>query len=191
MCNQNNDRHAVSMHLVHSYATLLLVVTTITGSLMSHCCNASVIYPNYDIGQIGDQITDPIITAPAGASAVATAALFTASVGHPAQRTPIKTAQDIMVDITNRFAFSVMNVHTERGGRHDVGDAFGRYAKHDNFVFSPCGLTSVLIALYEGSNGHSAYEIYRAMRLPWDRDIVRIGVRDIHRRLRVSLCRRL
>lgn len=179
------------MHLVYSYATLLFVVT---GTLLLGF-NASVIYPNYDIGHIiGGQIPDTIITAPAAEAAAATAALFTASVGHSAQRTPIKTAQDIMVDITNRFAFSVMNVHTERSGHSYRVGAFASSrdtSKHDNFVFSPCGLTSVLIALYEGSNGHSAYEIYRAMRLPWDRDIVRIGVRDIHRRLRVSYINRL
>lgn len=197
MRNQNNC-HALPImtimhHLVYSYSTLILVLTCCCSTSLL-LCNASVIFPNYDIEHIdgtagGDhhQLIEPIMIAPAsGAGAAATAALFTDG-GHPAQRTSIKSAQDIMVDITNRFAFSVMRVHTEKG----FADAavFGRRGgdvKHDNFVFSPCGLSSVLIALYEGATGQSAYEIYRAMRLPWDRDVVRVGIRDIHRRLRVS-----
>lgn len=165
------------MQFVYRYATLTLFVM-VTSSHADHqqeCCTASAAYPNHDNH---DRLTETIISAPAAA----TAALFThtASGIHPAQRTPIKTPQQIMVDITNRFAFAVLNAHT-------VPTIGGDYASiGHNFVFSPCGLTSVLIALYEGSNGQSSYEIYRSMKLPWDRDVVRIGVRDIHRRLRVS-----
>lgn len=175
------------MQFVYRYATLTLLLLVVVATSATHndhhsvCCRASVAYSNHD-NRVGvDAMTAPIISAPAAA----TAALFTATAGgiHPAQRTPIKTPQDIMVDITNRFAFGVMNVHTTTLASSTSGVVDGN---RDNFVFSPCGLTSVLIALYEGSNGQSAYEIYRAMRLPWDRDVVRIGVRDIHRRLRVS-----
>lgn len=49
---------------------------------------------------------------------------------------------------------------------------------------SPCGLASVLVALYEGSDGPSAIQIHKTMEFPWDRDLIRIGFRDIHRRLR-------
>lgn len=45
---------------------------------------------------------------------------------------------------------------------------------------------SVLVALYEGSNGRSNIELKEALQFPTERDIIRVGVRDIHRRLRVS-----
>lgn len=76
-----------------------------------------------------------------------------------------------MVDITNRFAFRTLSYHS--------------IANQNNIAFSPCELGSVLVALYEGCYGRSAYEIYRAVELPWDVEIIRIGYRDIHRRLRV------
>lgn len=56
----------------------------------------------------------------------------------------------------------------------------------NNFAFSPCGLGSVLVALYEGCDGRSAFEIYQTLGFPYERDVLRIGYRDIHRRLRVS-----
>lgn len=91
----------------------------------------------------------------------------------------VKTPLDVMVDISNRLAFAVLNAHTEP---HSV-----RRRRAQNFAYSPCGLTSVLIALWEGAaGGGGGDEIYRTMRLPWDRDVVRLGVRDMHRRLRVS-----
>lgn len=55
----------------------------------------------------------------------------------------------------------------------------------NNFAFSPCGLGSVLVALYEGCDGRSAFEIYQTLGFPLERDVLRIGYRDIHRRLRV------
>lgn len=98
--------------------------------------------------------------------------------GQPPAGGPSKTPLDVMVDISNRLAFAVLNAHTEP---HSVR------RRAQNFAYSPCGLTSVLIALWEGATGAGgAHEIYRAMRLPWDRDVVRIGVRAMHRRLRVS-----
>lgn len=79
----------------------------------------------------------------------------------------------LMVDATNRLGFSILKHHTLNN--------------HNNVAFSPCGLASVLVALFEGSDGHSSFEIYQALDIPFDRDLVRIGYRDIHRRLRVSV----
>lgn len=78
--------------------------------------------------------------------------------------------QELMVDLTNRFAFKILYLHS--------------ISNKNNIAFSPCGLASVLIALFEGSEGKSAIEIHQSLDLPWERDIVRVGFRDIHRRLR-------
>lgn len=78
----------------------------------------------------------------------------------------------LMVDATNRLGFTILRHHT--------------FHNHNNVAFSPCGLASVLVALFEGSDGHSSFEIYQALGAPFDRDVVRIGYRDIHRRLRVG-----
>lgn len=59
-------------------------------------------------------------------------------------------------------------------------------ANANNFAFSPCGLGSVLVALYEGCDGRSAFEIYQTLGFPYERDVLRVGYRDVHRRLRVS-----
>lgn len=76
-----------------------------------------------------------------------------------------------MVDATNHLAFKLLYLHS--------------ITNKNNIAFSPCGLGSVLVAVFEGSDGQSALEIHEAMELPWDRDVIRIGYRDIHRRLRV------
>lgn len=78
----------------------------------------------------------------------------------------------LMVDATNRLGFSILKHHT--------------LSNNNNVAFSPCGLASVLVALFEGSDGHSSFEIYKSLEVPFDRDFIRIGYRDIHRRLRVS-----
>lgn len=67
-------------------------------------------------------------------------------------------------------------------------DCFFQEYSHSrsNFAFSPYGLASVLVVLYEGAKGESARQIHVAGRFPWDRDITRIGFRDIHRHLRVN-----
>lgn len=83
------------------------------------------------------------------------------------------TPSILMVEATNRLGFSILKHHTLNN--------------HNNVAFSPCGLASVLVALFEGSDGHSSFEIYQALDIPFDRDLVRIGYRDIHRRLRVSI----
>lgn len=80
---------------------------------------------------------------------------------------------DIMVDTTNRLAFNILHLHS--------------ITNKNNIALSPCGLVSVLVALYEGSAGRSAIEIQQALEFPWERDVIRIGYRDIHRRLRVNI----
>lgn len=62
-----------------------------------------------------------------------------------------------------------------------------QYTAHGNVAFSPTGVGFVLAALYEGSAGRGRQQIADALGLPRDRDITRIGFRDIHRRLRVRL----
>jgi hypothetical protein len=56
-----------------------------------------------------------------------------------------------------------------------------------NFAFSPYGVASVLVVLYEGARGEAARQIHNTLRLPWNVDVTRIGFRDIHRHLRVSI----
>lgn len=79
---------------------------------------------------------------------------------------------EVMVDATNHLGFKILNLHSN--------------LNKNNIAFSPCGLLSVLVALYEGSAGRSSVELKEALEFPNERDIVRVGVRDIHRRLRVS-----
>lgn len=86
----------------------------------------------------------------------------------PRQLQPVELA----TDLTNHLGFTILDLHSN--------------LNKNNVAFSPCGLMSVLVALYEGSNGKSAIELKDALAFPRERDIVRIGVRDIHRRLRVS-----
>ena len=56
-----------------------------------------------------------------------------------------------------------------------------------NYAFSPYGLASVLVLLYEGSCGESAVQIQRTLSFPWNKFIVRLGFRDIHDRLKVLI----
>jgi len=68
-----------------------------------------------------------------------------------------------------------------------VSNSFQDYAyTRSNFAFSPYGVASVLVVLYEGARGESARQIHNTLRLPWNVDVTRIGFRDIHRHLRVS-----
>lgn len=84
---------------------------------------------------------------------------------------PRVTPLALMVDTTNQLGFNLLAYHS-------IGHS-------ENIAFSPCGLGSVLVALYEGTSGQSSYEIFKAMNLPENRQIIRVGYRDIHRRLRV------
>lgn len=79
---------------------------------------------------------------------------------------------ELMVDATNHLGIKILNLHSN--------------LNKNNIAFSPCGLMSVMVALYEGSSGKSNVEIKEALGFPNERDIVRVGVRDIHRRLRVT-----
>lgn len=82
-----------------------------------------------------------------------------------------QTPVEQMVDITNQLSYNLLHLHS--------------LSNTNNFAFSPCALGSVLIALYEGSYGNCAVQIHETIQLPWDRDVTRIGYRDIHRKLRV------
>ncbi|XP_017792939.1 PREDICTED: uncharacterized protein LOC108574805 [Habropoda laboriosa] len=62
-----------------------------------------------------------------------------------------------------------------------------QYTAHGNVAFSPTGVGFVLAALYEGSAGRGRQQIADALGLPRDRDVTRIGFRDVHRRLRTYL----
>lgn len=84
------------------------------------------------------------------------------------ERTPL--AQ--MVDITNEFGLKILAEHN--------------FLNDNNIAFSPYGLTGILVALYEGVDGESSFQIQRGMHLPWNRNVMRIGFRDIHRTLKVS-----
>ncbi|XP_039745472.1 uncharacterized protein LOC120623494 isoform X1 [Pararge aegeria] len=75
-----------------------------------------------------------------------------------------------MVDVTNEFGLKVLAEHN--------------FLNDNNIAFSPYGLMGILVALYEGVDGESSYQIQRSMQLPWNRNIMRIGFRDIHRTLK-------
>ncbi|XP_034824173.1 uncharacterized protein [Maniola hyperantus] len=82
------------------------------------------------------------------------------------KRTPLAH----MVDVTNEFGLKVLAEHN--------------FLNENNIAFSPYGLMGILVALYEGVDGESSYQIQRSMQLPWNRNVMRIGFRDIHRTLK-------
>ncbi|KAJ8733827.1 hypothetical protein PYW07_014378 [Mythimna separata] len=75
-----------------------------------------------------------------------------------------------MVDATNEFGLKVLAEHN--------------FLNDNNIAFSPYGLMGIMVALYEGVDGESSYQIQRGMQLPWNRNVMRIGFRDIHRTLK-------
>lgn len=77
---------------------------------------------------------------------------------------------DVMTDVINNLGINILQ----------------QYHVPGNVAFSPTGLGFVLIALYEGSAGRGSKQIADCLQLPHDRQITRIGLRDIHRRLRVN-----
>lgn len=79
---------------------------------------------------------------------------------------------DTMTDVINNLGVKLLNCYS-----HHLG----------NVAFSPALVTFVLVAVYEGTAGRTSQQISHVLKLPRDRDITRIGLRDIHRRLRVSL----
>lgn len=54
-------------------------------------------------------------------------------------------------------------------------------------AFSPYGLSTVAVLLLEGASGHSAYQLQKILRLPWDILVTKIGFRDLHRHLKVRI----
>ncbi|XP_016973730.1 uncharacterized protein LOC108040671 [Drosophila rhopaloa] len=80
------------------------------------------------------------------------------------------TPAEVMVDLTNDLTHRLLHYHS--------------ILNRNNFAFSPTALVSVLVALYEGSAGNSAEELRHVLQLPNNRDVTRVGYRDIHRRLR-------
>lgn len=78
---------------------------------------------------------------------------------------------DIITDVINDLGVRILQQYTD----------------HGNVAFSPAGVGFVLAALYEGSTGRGRQQIADALGLPRDRDITRLGFRDIHRRLRVRM----
>ncbi|XP_008207029.1 uncharacterized protein LOC100121217 isoform X1 [Nasonia vitripennis] len=85
----------------------------------------------------------------------------------PIPRRPV----DLMTDVINDLGTRVLQQYIEPG----------------NVAFSPAGMGFILAALYEGSTGHSRQQIVDCLGLPRDRNVVRVGMRDIHRRLRTYL----
>jgi hypothetical protein len=83
------------------------------------------------------------------------------------------SSQEQMVDVTNRFGVAVLSTHSA--------------GNKDNIAFSPYGLLSVMIALYEGAPRDSATsrQVRAAVGLPADDAVLRVGYRDVHRSLRV------
>ncbi|XP_026726391.1 uncharacterized protein LOC113492880 [Trichoplusia ni] len=75
-----------------------------------------------------------------------------------------------MVDVTNMFGLKVLAEHN--------------FLNDNNIAFSPYGLMGIMVALYEGVDGESSYQIQRGMQLPWNRNVMRVGFRDIHRTLK-------
>ncbi|XP_043497101.1 uncharacterized protein LOC122520854 isoform X2 [Polistes fuscatus] len=86
---------------------------------------------------------------------------------QPVARRPV----DVVTDIVNDLGVKILQQYNNIG----------------NVAFSPIGVAFVLAALYEGSAGGGSRQITDALALPHDRDITRIGFRDIHRRLRTYL----
>lgn len=56
----------------------------------------------------------------------------------------------------------------------------------NNIALSPYGALSVLIALGEALQGDAVREIQQAASIPNDISTIRVGLRDIHRHLKVS-----
>ncbi|XP_076295813.1 ionotropic receptor 93a [Lasioglossum baleicum] len=78
---------------------------------------------------------------------------------------------DIITDVINDLGVRILQQYTVPG----------------NVAFSPAGVGFVLAALYEGSAGRGRQQISDALGLPRDRDVTRLGFRDVHRRLRTYL----
>ncbi|XP_011865673.1 PREDICTED: mucin-3A isoform X2 [Vollenhovia emeryi] len=89
----------------------------------------------------------------------------------PWYRADTQRPVDVITDVVNELGVRILQQYLTRG----------------NVAFSPTGVAFVLAALYEGSAGRGGQQIAEAMGLPANRDVTRIGFRDIHRRLRSYL----
>lgn len=86
----------------------------------------------------------------------------------PWYRADTQRPVDVVTDVVNDLGVRILQ----------------QYSAHGNVAFSPTGIAFVLAALYEGSAGRGCQQIAEVIGLP-PRDVTRIGLRDIHRRLRV------
>lgn len=89
----------------------------------------------------------------------------------PWYRADTQRPVDVITDVVNELGVRILQQYSTRG----------------NVAFSPTGVAFVLAALYEGSAGRGSQQIAQALGLPANRDVTRIGFRDIHRRLRSYL----
>ncbi|XP_028045080.2 cell wall protein PRY3 [Monomorium pharaonis] len=89
----------------------------------------------------------------------------------PWYRADTQRPVDVITDVVNELGVRILQ----------------QYTTHGNVAFSPTGVAFVLAALYEGSAGRGSQQIAEAIGLPANRDVTRIGFRDIHRRLRSYL----
>jgi len=90
----------------------------------------------------------------------------------PWYRADTQRPVDVITDVINELGVKILQ----------------QYSTCGNVAFSPTGVAFVLAALYEGSAGRGGQQIAEAIGLPVNRDVTRIGFRDIHRRLRVRSC---
>ncbi|XP_031332113.1 cell wall protein DAN4-like isoform X2 [Photinus pyralis] len=89
---------------------------------------------------------------------------------RPSYSYPQPIPQDIMVDSVNYLGLVLLQAHNHNNG--------------NNIALSPYGAASVLVALAEGLQGRALDEISRASLLPLEFDVMRVGLRDIHRHLK-------
>ncbi|KAL1513304.1 hypothetical protein ABEB36_002726 [Hypothenemus hampei] len=82
----------------------------------------------------------------------------------------IPAPRDAIVNVINDLGIKLLSIHNERN--------------ENNIAISPYGAFSVLAALTEGLEGESAQEIMRTARIPLDKEMIRVGLRDIHRHLK-------
>ncbi|GLV41407.1 Serpin 85F [Carabus blaptoides fortunei] len=85
---------------------------------------------------------------------------------HADERTP----SELMVDVINTLGLNILKLHNQNN--------------ENNIALSPYGVASILTALLEGVRGRAALEIQQCGGFPADKDVVRVGLRDIHRLLR-------
>uniref|UniRef100_A0A8W7PK16 Serpin domain-containing protein n=1 Tax=Anopheles coluzzii TaxID=1518534 RepID=A0A8W7PK16_ANOCL len=138
-----------------------LVIRTFVVSVVGMLCHATVNGQFYSLSFGTDESYN---TAPVQAGAPSGPTQHQHEIRHKV--TPLEA----MIDKTNHLGFRVLHQHS-KGNRN-------------NIAFSPCSLASILVALYEGAAGNSAAELHGQLVAPYDKDVLRVGYRDIHRRLR-------